>query len=164
MGALTETEIFDCMVTNLRLAIEDSRRLAASSLRGAIYDRFRKELKLIEGCCRQASAWRSDTRWLPLGLMIEQVHAKAGSWLRGVKLPDGTLITFRSGELNPLFTKLAEKLEEMLQGVIMLRDKATGRSGVILPDMVPGPHRDTRPSRVILPGGMYRTHSGLILP
>lgn len=164
MSALTENEIFDCMSHNLRLAAEHCDLLAVSPAKGPTYKLFREELLLIEGCCRQAGYWREDTRWLPIGQLMESAHKRAGGWLRGVKLPNGTLLTIRPGELHPLFAKLAENLRAIHVGLVKMRTEATHRSGIILPDVMPGPHRDTRPSRVILPPGMLKTSGGIILP
>ena len=159
MGALTETEIFDCMRTSLKAAAECCDELARTPLKGPVYDRLRKELKLIEGCCRQASAWREDTRWLPIGLMMHEVHDKAGNWLRGWKHPEnGQRIKFAEGQRNPLFVKLGENLRALSTVAENLRTKATGRVGMILPKPLPGPHRDTRPV------GFRQSPSGLILP
>lgn len=145
MGALTEKEIFDCLVTNFRLAAEDADRLAVAPLKGQIYDRFRRELQLIEGACRQASTWREDTRWLPFGLMIAKAHAMAGDWLRGVKMPDGTRIKIRNGELHPLFAMLAENLRALQIVAERTRTDKTGIRGMILPTTQAAPHRDTIP-------------------
>lgn len=157
MGALTETEIFDCLATNLTLAAEHADLLAVRPLKGAIYDKLRTELGLIEGACRQASAWREDTRWLPIGRMMAEAHQKAGGWLRGYKV-GLTRIKFSEGHENKLFRMLAANLRALLAAVERLRTQATGRVGMILPDVLPGPHRDTRPV------GWTPGHRGLIVP
>lgn len=155
MGALTEIEIFDCLADNLRLAAEDADNLAKSPYKGPIYNQFRTRLGLIEGACRQASVWRQDTRWLVLGRLMAEAHQKAGGWLRGYKDGlTGQRIPFAEGVRNPLFLMLAENLRAAQKGAEELRTKATGRRGMILPDLMPAPHRDTRPV----------TMSGLILP
>jgi hypothetical protein len=153
MGALTETEIFNCMSENLRTAIDDCDLLATTPLKGPVYNRFRKALKLVEGSCRQASAWRSDTRWLPIGLMMEEAHKRAGEWLRGVKQPNGGRRPIPHGEKHPLFLKLAENLRALLKTVNDLRTKQTSRAGMILPE-----------AGVPIMGGMIRRESGLIIP
>lgn len=153
MGALTEIEIFDCMSENLRTAIDDCEKLATVPMKGLVYDRFRKALKLVEGACRQASAWREDTRWLPIGLMMEEAHKRAGEWLRGVVQPDGTRRMIPLGEKHPLFVKLAENLRALLKSVDELRTKKTDRIGMILPQ-VGAP----------IVNGMLRRESGLIIP
>lgn len=164
MGALTETEIFSCMADNLRLAAIDCDLLATEPLKGPIYDRFRRELKLVEGCCRQASAWREDTRWLPIGLQMEECHRRAGEWLRGEKMPDGSRRLIPYGQKHPLFLKLAANLRALHMVVEALRTRATGRIGMILPDAMPGPHREHRPQRVLIPPGLSQRASGLIVP
>lgn len=158
MGDLTEAEIFDCIRTNARLAAEDCDKLAKKPREGITYENLRNELKLIEGACRQASAWRGDTRWLPLGLAMEQAHTAAGDWLRGIKLEGGGRIAIAPRHLHANFTKLAENLRAIASGMEKLRDNKTNRVGLILPDAMPdrGPHRDV--SRV------GYTRSGLILP
>jgi len=148
MGALTEQEIFNCLSENLRMAIDACDLLATTPLKGPVYDRFRKALKLVEGSCRQASAWREDTRWLPIGLMMEEAHKRAGEWLRGVKTPDGKRRPIPFGEKHPLFVRLAENLRALLKTVDDLRTKQTGRMGMILPDMA----------------AMTRRESGLLVP
>lgn len=152
------------MADNLRMAARDCELLATIPMKGMVYDRFRKELKLVEGCCRQASAWREDTRWLPIGLMMEECHKRAGDWLRGVVMPDGTRRLIPHGEKHPLFVKLAENLHALLKQVSVLRTQATGRLGMILPDMAPTPFRETRQHRIELPAGMAARASGLIVP
>ena len=167
MGALTETEIFDCLVTNFRLAAEGADDLARRPFKGEIYDKFRRELQLIEGACRQASTWREDTRWLPIGLMIAQVHSKAGDWLRGIKMSDGTRVKIRDGELHPLFVKLAENLRALHIIATKIRDERTGKLGAILPVMIKGPHRDTRPVGWNAPMADVHPHiskGGILLP
>jgi hypothetical protein len=144
MGALTETEIFDRMATSLKDAISCSEELASRSERSPAYDRLRVALRLVEGCCRQASAWREDTRWLPIGRMMAEAHQKAGSWLRGYKV-QGVRIAFSEGQKNQLFVMFADNLRALLAQVEKLRTARTGRVGMILPQVLPAPHRDTRP-------------------
>ena len=163
MGALTEIEIFDCMTSNLKLAIEACDALARIPLKGATYDKLRKTLRLIEGTCKQAAAWREDTRWLPLGMQMGRVHQMAGDWLRGIKMPDGTRVKITDGELHPCFVKLAENLRGLLKIAENYRTKATGRRGMILPAVGQGPHRDTRPvGWSPPPPGWYEMPNGLL--
>ena len=160
MGRLTETEIFDCLVTNFRLAAEHAKLLATSPRKGPTYDLLRKELSLVEGACRQSAAWREDSRWLPIGLLMEEAHKKAGDWIRGIKMPDGSRVKYPNRILFELFTKLSENLSELHRAAIARRDARTGKLGIILPKPQPGPHRDTRP--VGWNGSV--TQGGLILP
>jgi hypothetical protein len=163
MGRLTETEIFDRLTASFKLAAELADDLARLPLKGPTYDRFRKELRLIEGCCKQAAAWREDTRWLPIGMMMAEVHQRAGDWLRGFKMPDGSRVKIAATQINPCFTKLAENLRALERVALDTKNKATGRVGMILPEMQRGPHRDTRPAGWRAPPPAT-TPSGLIIP
>jgi hypothetical protein len=157
MGDLTEIEIFDCIGANAKLAAEHCDDLAKKPREGETYDLLRTELKLIEGACRQASAWRGDTRWLPIGLQMEQAHQAAGDWLRGCKVC-GQRIRLAERHNFHCFTKLAENLRALHAGMIKLRDAKTSRVGMILPDTQAAPLRDTRPV------GFRKSQGGLILP
>lgn len=149
MGALTEPEIFSCLTENLRLAAEDCRVLAWHPRRGLVYARFCKSLKLVEGACRQAYYWRDyDSRWLYLGLKMEETHRRAGNWLREYTSKDGRKVA------HPLFIKLADVLEAAYRDAERVRTMATFRVGPILPAIGPDPHRDTRPVQVMTPGGI----------
>lgn len=147
MSDLTEIEIFSCLEENFRQAIEHCASLAILPIKGPTYSALRRELKLIEGACRQAAYWREDSRWLPIGLLIAEAHQRAGNWLR---------------RRHPaqLFTLLSGNLEMMLVYAQKCKNEATGRRGIILPDALEGPHRETRPvgwtkgSGLILPAGM----------
>lgn len=159
MGDLTEQSIFSQLSQSFRLAAECCDDLARLPAKGPTYRRLITELKLVEGCCRQASAWREDTRWLNIGLMVAEAHKRAGGWLRGYKV-DGIRIKIAEGQMHPLFIKLAENLRAGFALAEQFRTKRTGRVGMILPDMLPGPHRETRQHRVQLP----RTPGGVIIP
>ncbi len=158
MGALTETEIFDCLATNFRLAAEAADALAILPLKGESYDKLRKALRLVEGACKQACVWREDARWLPIGQQMAECHQRAGDWLRGVKMPDGTRRRINAGELHPCFKTLADMLRAFSVMARDLKNKATGRVGMILPKALPAPHRDTRPV------GFRRSPGGLFVP
>jgi hypothetical protein len=165
MGDLTEAEIFDRMSDSLNKAIRLCRRLSTETMKGFVYDDLRKELKLIEGCCRQAAFWRSDGRWLPLGLCMAEAHARAGEWLRGVKDPTtGQRHKIPLGEQHPLFVKLAENLEMLLKVVGDLKTKRTGKLGPIYAKPRESGRRTGAPVAVALPPGMMRRRSGLIAP
>src|ERR1700687_4447619 len=111
MGRLTETEIFDCLKTNLRLAAQSCDKLAVSPRKGPTYVKLRDELRLVEGACGQAAFWRGgDARWLKIGLFMAEAHKRAGGWLRGEKQPAGPSIKLAPAEMHPLFKKLAENL------------------------------------------------------
>lgn len=152
MSDLTEQEIFDCLETNVMLAAQDCINISNKPQRGPHYKSFIDRIRLIEGACQQACAWREDTRWLNFVAVVAATHDKAGKWLRG-------------GYAKILFLDLAKLFLDMHGHVQHLRHAKTGRRGMILPDMLPGPHRDTRPSRVMLPMGMDSVRpSGIVVP
>ena len=159
MAQLTEIEIFDCLKTNLRLAVQSCDKLAVSSRKGPAYVKLRDELRLVEGACRQAAFWRGgDARWLKIGLLMAEAHKRAGDWLRGIKQPDGSRMKVAAGHMHPLFTKLAENLRAVYVKAEEFRTKKTNKIGPILPNVQPPPHRDTRPS------GYYRSPGGVLMP
>lgn len=154
MGALTEVEIFDCLISNLRVAAQHSRDLARSPHRGPIYEAFREALGLIEGACRQAAYWRGgDARWLQLGLMMAEAHKRAGTWLRAYHAADSI-----SQVMQPAFMNLASQLDQLLALALQLKNGATGRRGPILPK----PGRD--PSDRVRPVPVTKTPGGIIIP
>ncbi len=148
MSYLTEHEIFDCLAQNFASAAEKCEKLAWGPRRGFIYYAFVKEIKLIEGACQQACTWREDSRWLRIGLMMGEVHRRAGGWMRSSPTKE------TRKEADKRFKKLGENLRLFAREAEDLRDKATGKLGMILPEPLPGPHRDTRPVQVITPGGI----------
>ena len=107
---------------------------------------------------RQICHWREDTRWLTLAQLIAFAHEKAGDWIR--RSPS---VQMRK-KAHPCFQYLAEQLTQMSADVDALRTKPTYHVGAILPDILPGPHRDTRPTQILLPPGFARRESGLIIP
>lgn len=141
MSDLTEHEIFDRMMQSLKSAAHLCELLASRPVKGPNYHNLRTELLLIEGCCRQAAAWREDTRWLGWGLLMSEVHKRSGNWLRA----EARLTVKRHAETSKLFLMLMANLCGMYVQIEHLRTSATGRRGIILPDMLPAPHRDTRP-------------------
>ena len=164
MGALTEVEIFDCMTDSLDVAIEQCGILARRSIRGMAYVALRNALRKIEGCCKQASAWREDTRWLNISLVIAECHKRAGDWLRGVKMPDGTHIKYADSSMNVLFVKLADNLRALKCLARDTKNLATKRTGMILPEPIMPYMRENRRYRVVLPPGMAMSNGGVILP
>lgn len=159
MGALTEAEIFDQMNTSFRSAIELSDKLAKLPLKGLNYDALRKQLKLIEGCCKQANTWREDTRWLTFMQLCADCHKRAGDWLRGIKMPDGGRVRLNEGTLHPAFTMLRDNLIAMHKAAEQMRTARTNRLGMILPDVQAAPHRGTRPV-----GFRKVSNGGIIIP
>lgn len=159
MGALQESEIFSCLSENFRLAAEDCDKLAKRPKKGRAYSSLIEKLELLEGACRQAGYWRSDARWLALGLHMAEVHRRAGEWLRGIKVEGSPVrVKIAPGHIHPLFTKLAENLRAAQARAEAFRTKATGKVGTILPEAQPAPHRDTTPV------GWRRSSGGLIVP
>jgi hypothetical protein len=159
MGDLTEAEIFDCLETNFRLAAEDAESLAKSPRRGQIYKAFRERLELIGGACRQAAYWREDTRWLKFDEWCGQVHKTCGDWLRGIKpAGGGPRVKLSEGQLHPNFIAVANRLKAAHRVAQEFKTKKTGQLGLIMPPVMQGPHRDTRPV------GWSRTSSGIFLP
>lgn len=166
MGALTEVEIFDCMATNLAVAADCCDQMAVRPLRGPAYIKFREACANVEGACRQASQWRSDTRWLPIGLMMEQCHQFVLKWITGFKVnPGRPRVALSERDKHPKFVKMAENLRFAAEGMKILKDGKTGKIGMILPDTSRGPTRTQgRPMQVLLPDGMASRPSGLIVP
>jgi hypothetical protein len=120
---LTEIEIFDRLMTSLGDAADHCKALALQEnrIKGQRYIKLRENLMLVEGCCRQAAAWRGDTRWLPVGRFAAETHKKCGDWLR-----------FRTR--GKMFLHCAEVLLLARQAAEQLRDRATGKIGLILPE------------------------------
>ena len=139
MSDLTEREILDCLYTNLKSATQNCRLLAELPMRGPTYNQLRKELKLIEGACRQIAHWREDSRWLQIGLLMEECHRRSGTWLRKFAP-------------RPLFILLATNLCSLFVICNNLETKKTGIRGAILPE------ENTIPTQ------FRKNSSGLILP
>lgn len=149
----------------LKDAISCCVQLSKSQRRGALYDKLRKNLILAGGCCRQAAYWRSDARWLQWDEMLAECHKKAGDWLRGHKDPySGARTMLAPKQINQLFFMLAQALANAHNKVIDLRDKKPHKMGLILPIPKPEPGVRHRPQRVMLPPGMTKTKSGLLVP
>ena len=160
MSDLTEAEIFECMRENLALAAEHCDHLAIESYNGGAYEMLRDELEKIEGCCKQASQWREDMRWWPIGQLMGECHKKAGGWLLGYKI-DGETVHIAMGEKNLNFVKLAENLRAVIRLVDQTQRGKTGKAGAIIPEPVKPFMRDNRkfgyraslsPGGIILPG------------
>lgn len=148
MSALQEIEIFSCLSENFSLAAERCEQLAWHPRRGFVYNDMRNSLRLVEGACRQAALYRDDTRWLQYGMAMGWAHKKAGAWMRSSATKDARKV------VHPLFAKLADTLRMLAHEAERLKTAATGRMGIILPDELPGPHRDTRPVQVMRPSGL----------
>lgn len=147
---LFESEIFSRLVENFRLAAESCELLAIRPARGPVYRKLIEQLKLCEGCCRQVAYYRDDTRWLRIGLLMEEAHKRAGGWLR--RYPR----TATENAAHPLFVRLAENLRAGQKSAEDLRTKATGRVGIILPEPQPGATRTE--------GRLVQIPRGIIIP
>lgn len=162
MSALTENEIFDCLIANFRLAAEDCDALAKRPISGPAYVDLRDHLALIDGAMKQAAFWREDERWLSISEQIPQAHRLAGEWLRGVEVESETpgVVIRRpipAGELHPCFLKLAEFLRWCAVEAAKLKDAKTNQTGAYLIDRGTA-HR--RPGHF----GWQGRNSGLIVP
>lgn len=87
--------------------------------RGRHYRLLKTALAELEGCARQMSAMRDDTRWLPLGILY---GAKAA---RLAQKYFTNLQWAKFGELAKLFDVGLARMEEL--------QKKTGTTGPILP-------------------------------
>jgi hypothetical protein len=148
-----ESEIIACLKENLSGAADDCELLVILAAQGPTFARMRARLKTVENCCRQLSAWRSDTRWLPVGIMMEAVHQKSRDWI----VKHAPRIVYR---------KLGENLRMLQAAAEALETSATGRIGMILPEVQAAPLRASgRPMQVRMPSPRPRkTAAGLILP
>lgn len=172
MGYLTEPEIIDKLIDLLRIAAQSADDIATRPKKGRTYRELRDALAEAESACRQYGHWRGDARWFKLGKVMAEAHKRAGGWLRGVPydvtLDNGGVVTrHRSltlGEKHPFFVKLAENLKHCLSEAKKLKDNATGVIGAVLPPVPNTGRREGSPVSVVLPPGMMRTKSGLILP
>lgn len=135
--ALTEAEIYETIAERFRLASEECTNL--SRLNGG-YVELRRHLKFLEGACRQMSVWREDSRWLAIAMVAARAQADAPQWIRQRQYMK--------------FRRLAEALGSGSKAAKQLLTQATGRkSGAILPDALPAPHRQNKPMSIILPDG-----------
>jgi hypothetical protein len=168
MSDLTENEVIDRLKTSLGEAGAAAVALSIETRMGPNYVRLRENLLLVEGCCRQLSAMREDTRWLPLGRMAAEAQQRARNWLAGVKVnrDDGGTVRLATAMAtrHPLFDRLAQNLAFWLAGINRMLEMRTGKLGPTLPDM---PRRERpvgAPVPVSLPPGMTKTSGGIIVP
>jgi hypothetical protein len=158
-GHVTETEILSLLKAVFKRAAEHCDKLAVLPARGPTYRKLRENLQIAENCCRQVAWYREDTRWLQVGLYMEQAHKRAGNWLRDKSMPR----TATSNLAHPLFLKLAENLRAGAASVERLETRPTGKVGMILPKPLPGPSRtEGRPMQVITPGGIILPHGMVV--
>lgn len=141
MARLTEREILGRLKESLRLSAEQARRLGNGE-RGSLYPDFRRNLELVYGCTRQMAGWREDARWLAFGKHVHESRERCRRWI--VEKQPGWK-----------FLKLAEALEAALKRALDLETMATGKSGMILPEIFADPSQ---------PQNKPVSMNGLILP
>ena len=166
MSDLTEVDIFSCMVENLRSGISHCADLATQPRKGENYRALRAELKLIEGSCRQAAAFRDNSNWLDIGMKVEGCHRLAQKWLSGVKNPvTGERRFFSEKYKFDAFTALGDQLKALHAKALDMKTRAHGTLGMITPEVREAPHRQTKDAYAVkLPDGMMQRNSGLIIP
>ena len=151
-GNVSEREIFSLLKETFRRAAEYCDKLAVVPSRGPVYVALREDLKTAENCCRQIAYYRQHANWFTVGLFMADVHKRAGGWLRDRSMPRAA----NSNLAHPLFLKLAEKLRFGAEQAQRLETAATGKVGMILPEVQRAPTRTQ--SR------MVQVPSGLIVP
>jgi hypothetical protein len=172
MGYLREGEILDKLIDSLRIAAQSCDDIAVRPKKGRTYRELRDALAEAEGACRQMGHWRGQFNWFNLGNTMAEAHKRSGGWLRGVPydvtLDNGGVVTrhrpLGMGEKHPLFVKLAENLRFCRKKAEELRDRATGVIGAVLPEVPNAGRQIGAPVRVLLPPGMIKTPTGLIVP
>lgn len=142
---IAESEIFKVLAENFRLSAENCEKLAWDPQRGRIYYTFMDQIKMIERCAYQAGTFREDARWFTISLQMGQVLRRCGAWMRGSRTKD------ERKEADKRFKKLADILRKLQYECEHRRDAATGRAGMILPEPLEGPNRETRPVQILLP-------------
>lgn len=125
MSGLTEREILSRHTQSLGEARDACQWLARNAdpekiaPRNRHYRNLQKALKELEGTCRQMSAYRDDTRWLPLGIFYAKVMRTVTTKYRGMDW-----LAF--GQIAQVFVLGIKKVET-------LAEAKTGRLGPILP-------------------------------
>jgi hypothetical protein len=166
MSDLTEQDVIVQMKESLRQAGDACIGLANSPVKGQNYRRLREHLLLVEGCCRQISAMRDDSRWLGIGFFMAEAQKRSRKWLVGGKDPvTGVRFAVSMTVRHPLFDRLAQNLAFMLASVERLLTSATGVVGrPILPE-TPRYERPTgAPVPVSMPAGFEKSQGGILLP
>lgn len=126
MSDLTQSEILDKHRQSLKEARDACLWLARNAdpdqiaPRGAHYRNLKTAMSELEGTARQMSAFRDDTRWLPLGILYGAKTARLAQ--KFFVQMDWTM-----------FGKLAEVFANGLVRMDELATKKTGRVGPILP-------------------------------
>lgn len=152
MVNLAENEIFDCLMSNLRSASENCIRLSNHPSNGKRYSDLQKELVLIEGCYRQLSVKRMDTRYLDVCHQAGKASLLVGGWIRKYRYINDKF-------LKELFVKLAEFLAFAYSFSKKIKDERTGLFGAVLPE---GMTSNTIKSRNEV--AMRISHGGIIIP
>lgn len=119
MAGTTEQEILGVLEDEFRKAQELCRNIAKFPYAGPNYAALRESIDLIEGCCRQLTVWRSDERWLPVGIQMAYLKNRCGDWLRG-------------HQPRKMFMTMAAAMGRFHRIAVQLRDKKTGIRGDIL--------------------------------
>jgi hypothetical protein len=135
--------LFDELKQALRSAANDCDMIARFPQSGRAFDRMRRSLKTVETRCNDIGRLREDARWFPIGMMMEECHQRARTWLHAPSVAS-----------KKLFPGLAANLRQLLAKVEGLETKATHRYGMILPKPQAAPLRQGRPVQVITPGGI----------
>lgn len=138
--ALTEREILDCLKDSLKITTERCQDLA-DGRRGKTYREFKDAMKLVDGCCRQMSGWREDTRWSAFALKVFEVPKRTAKWLREDKK-----------SWHAKFAMLADILRAAQVRAMELERKKTGKVGLILPPVLTPPTR-TQGRQILVPEG-----------
>lgn len=123
---LTEGEILDRFEQALGEADRACQTLERNAdeeylaLRGMHYAALKRALGQLEGCARQMAAWRSDTRWLRVGVLYARITrsiqqkfvAQQWKWF---------------GAVRPAFERGRKEMD-------ILRHGRVGKVGAILPE------------------------------
>lgn len=125
MSDLTESEIISCHLQALHDAKGACELLGKNAMEGYLaprghhYGVLKEALELLEGSARQMSHYRSDARWLKLGILYARLMQLAQAKFVGQKWK-----AFH--EMRPFFDNALRNMDELC-------NKKTGRIGSILP-------------------------------
>lgn len=146
MSGLSEIEIIDRHSQALGEARTACQMLARQvdpeliAPRGHHYVSLKEALNMLEGSCRQLAHYRSDARWLQLGIVYAKAMRTAQRAFVGQRWQDFGMMTalFERGQRN-----MAD-----------LKDRRTGKKGAILPSnpsswLVLPDHRVPTPLRTV---------------
>ena len=125
MSGLTEQEISGKHIQSLKEGKQACELLARNqdpdkvAPRGHIYGNLQRSLKALEGSCRQLAHFRSDARWIKLGVLYARAMRVAQA-----KMAAEDWAAF--GKLGALFEQGLVRMDE-------LANRKTGKVGSILP-------------------------------